>query len=111
MIPARQFVTSSNPFADDVQARLALPFHKPWVKSFPLYTPVLQPMPSLEDMPRVKGYLFGGVIPFLRSDEDERRIQGYIADSARPKESIMERMSKDKDWNDLAGSLLNLVRR
>lgn len=62
MIPARQFVTSTNPFSDDIQARLALPFHKPWVKSFPLHPPVLQPMPSLEDMPRTKGYMSGGMI-------------------------------------------------
>lgn len=91
MIPARQFVTSTNPFADDVQARLALPFHKPWVKSFPKYQPVLQPMPSLEDMPRTKGYMDGGMIT---ENPNHRTIFNY--------------MNKYKDLLDFGQALQNL---
>lgn len=72
-----------NPYSDTVQSRLALPFYKPWLKPFPRNPPVIQPMPSLEDMPNVKGYLFGGVIPFLRSEEETKRImeerQNYVS--------------------------------
>jgi hypothetical protein len=90
MIPARQFVTSTNPFADDVQARLALPFFKQLIKPYPRNPPVLQPMPSLEDMPRVKGYFFGGLL----SKDDIREKMKQEEEYRRNNPSIFTRLDR-----------------
>ena len=108
MIPTRQFVTSTNPFADDVQARLALPFFKQLVKPYPRNPPVLQPMPSLEDMPRVKGYFLGGL---LSSNDDIRERMKQMEEERRNNPSIFtrfDRFVRDPEHQPFYDSILRL---
>lgn len=54
MIPTPFISRIFDPFSDDNQRRLALPFGKPFIKSSPFNRPILMPMPSIEDIPAFK---------------------------------------------------------
>jgi hypothetical protein len=86
------FVTNPNdPFSSDrIQARLALPFHKPFIKAMPFNRPVLQPMPDLKDLPAIKGYFLGGLFP-SQSDIQEKMRQ---IEEERKKPSLRERINQ-----------------
>lgn len=93
------FVTNPyDPFNNDIQARLALPYHKPFLKpSSPFRKPVLQPMPSLEDIPAVKGYFLGGLLGYGRPSEEE--LESYRRGDNDKRPSLVDRVKSFTDEN------------
>jgi hypothetical protein len=90
---------------DYLQSRLALPFGKPLLKPFPFNKPVLQPMPNLDDLPTVKGYFLGGLIPRGGTLEE------FAARNPTPK-SIGQRINDfGNDNTELLSALLNIYRK
>lgn len=106
MIPANQFVSNGyNPFNDNIQARLALPFFKPFIKPSPRNPPVLQPMPSFGELPAVKGYFYGGLIKPSR----EEVTQQIMKEQQEP--TLRDRFNQyDKENPGFFRSLLSLYK-
>jgi hypothetical protein len=109
-----------SPFVSDdyLQARLALPFHKPLVRSadlfgfnprmplierpfYPKAIPALQPMQSIQD---VKGYLFGGLIP--TSDQDMKDFAEKLKQEKTPRQRLNEWGNENKDFVNALARLL-----